>query len=78
METILMSTQERKRLEVFSRVRVGGMTLVEASEILGLSYRQTKRIWSRYQESGDGGLVHLYWFSGTTSNRVFELATGWW
>ena len=37
METILMSTQERKRLEVFSRVRVGGMTLVEASEILGLS-----------------------------------------
>ena len=67
METILMSTQERKRLEVFSRVRVGGMTLVEASELLGLSYRQTKRIWSRYQESGDGGLVHRG--RGRSSNR---------
>ncbi|MCA9124927.1 MAG: hypothetical protein H6823_11695 [Planctomycetaceae bacterium] len=43
METISMSLQERKRLEVFSRVRLGAMTLVEASELLRLSYRQTKR-----------------------------------
>jgi len=30
METISMSLQERQRLEVFSRVRLGEMTLVEA------------------------------------------------
>ncbi|MGD0897941.1 MAG: ISNCY family transposase [Thermoguttaceae bacterium] len=53
-----MSRKERKRLEAFSRVKTGGMTLVEASERLGLSYRQTKRAWSRYQSEGDAGLVH--------------------
>ena len=58
METISMSRKERKRLEAFSRVKMGGMTLVEASELLGLSYRQTKRAWSRYQSEGDAGLVH--------------------
>jgi hypothetical protein len=58
MGTILMSRKERKRLEAFSRVKTGGMTLVEAGELLGLSYRQTKRTWSRYQSEGDAGLVH--------------------
>jgi hypothetical protein len=42
---ISMSRKERKRLEAFSRVMLGGMTLVEASDLLGLSYRQTKRAW---------------------------------
>jgi transposase len=58
MEMILMSRKERKRLEAFSRVKMGGMTLVEASELLGLSYRQAKRAWSRYLGEGDAGLVH--------------------
>ena len=40
MGIISMSRKERKRLEAFSRVKLGGMTLVEASELLGLSYRQ--------------------------------------
>ena len=55
METIPMSLQERKRLEGFSRVRLEEMTLVEASKLLALSYRQTKRVWSRYQAVGDAG-----------------------
>src|SRR5688572_9817916 len=67
METIQMSLQERKRLEVFSRVHLGEMTLVEASELLGLSYRQTKRVWGRYQSAGDTGLVHRG--RGRVSNR---------
>lgn len=58
MGTFSMSRKERKRLEAFSRVKLGGMTLVEASERLRLSYRQTKRSWSRYQSEGDAGLVH--------------------
>jgi len=58
MERILMSVQERRRLEVFSRIQSGEVRLVEASELLGLSYRQTKRVWSRYREQGDAGLVH--------------------
>ena len=62
-----MSRKERKRLEAFSRVAVGGVTLVEASELLGLSYRQTKRAWSRYQSEGDAGLVHR--LRGRAPNR---------
>jgi len=67
MGTISMSRKERKRLEAFSRVKLGGMTLVEASELLGLSYRQTKRAWSRYQSEGDVGLVHR--LRGRAPNR---------
>ncbi len=67
MGTISMSRKERKRLEAFSRVKTGGMTLVEASELLRLSYRQTKRAWSRYQSEGDAGLVHR--LRGRAPNR---------
>ena len=62
-----MSRKERKRLEALSRVEAGGLTLVAASELLGLSYRQTKRAWSRYRAQGDAGLVHR--LRGRASNR---------
>jgi hypothetical protein len=32
--------------------------LVQASELMGVCYRQSKRIWKRYQAEGDAGLVH--------------------
>lgn len=67
METISMSRKERKRLEAFSRVQAGALTLVAAGELLGLSYRQTKRSWSRYRSQGDAGLVHG--LRGRASNR---------
>jgi transposase len=71
METILMSRRERHRLEVFSRVRRGEITLVKASELLGISYRQTKRCFGRYQKEGDKGLVHR--LRGQPSNRQTEV-----
>lgn len=67
METISMSRKERKRLEALSRVKSGDLTLVAAGELLGLSYRQAKRAWSRYQSQGDAGLVHR--LRGRPSNR---------
>jgi transposase len=67
METILMSRKERKRLEAFGRVKAGDLTLTAAGDLLGLSYRQTKRAWSRYQSQGDAGLVHG--LRGRASNR---------
>ena len=39
-------------------VKAGELTLVQAAGLTGLSYRQTKRVWRRYQEQGDEGLVH--------------------
>jgi transposase len=53
-----MSTQERQRLQVVSAVSSGGMSLRAASEVLGLSYRQMKRVMGRYRSHGDAGLVH--------------------
>lgn len=70
METFLMSDRERGRLKVLSRVGEGAMTLVEASEVLGVSYRQVKRVWARYQAEGDRGLVHR--LRGRASNRQSE------
>lgn len=67
MEPIQMSGKERARLAVFGRVRAGDVTLVKASALLGLSYRQTKRSWSRYREEGDVALVHG--LRGKASNR---------
>lgn len=58
MEILEMSRRERKRLEVMSQVKAGRLRLSTASELLGISYRQAKRIWRRYQSAGDSGLVH--------------------
>jgi len=34
------------------------LTLVAAAGLMGVCYRQSKRIWQRYQAAGDAGLVH--------------------
>jgi len=70
METISMNRRERHRLEVFSRVRRGEITLAKASELLGLSYRQSMRCFGRYRREGDRGLVHR--LRGRPSNRRAE------
>jgi transposase-like protein len=41
--------------------------LVEVAKLIQLSYRQTKRIWSRYRQKGDGALAHRG--RGRASNR---------
>ena len=53
-----MSKRERERLAIMAGVKRKELTLVQASEVLSLSYRQTKRVWRRYQKQGDAGLVH--------------------
>jgi transposase len=59
METTLrMSMKERMRLEIFSRVKRGGISLGKAALLARVSRRQAKRIWRRYRLEGDAGLVH--------------------
>src|SRR5207245_9064736 len=43
---------------VLGRGRRGEVTLVKAREIVGLGYRQMKRLWTRYRQEGDRGVVH--------------------
>ena len=67
MATLRMSVKERRRLELFGKVKRKEMKLRKAAELLGLGYRQAKRSYARYLESGDGGLVHR--LRGRPSNR---------
>jgi hypothetical protein len=53
-----MSEKEVRKAGVLSRVKAEDLTQVEASEILGLCYRQTKRLYRRFFELGAEGLVH--------------------
>jgi len=53
-----MSRKERNRLTIMVGIKSQELTLVQAAELLGLGYRQTKRVWRRYQAEGDAGLVH--------------------
>jgi hypothetical protein len=67
METLRMSVKERRRLEVLSRVKSRELSLVKAAEVLAISYRQAKRLWARFQDQGDAGLLHR--LRGRASNR---------
>jgi hypothetical protein len=62
-----MSARERIRLEAFARVKRGELTVVQASELVGLSLRQARRVWQRFKKKGDAGLVHR--LRGRPSNR---------
>jgi len=58
MATLKMSDKERKRLVVMHQVRAGKLSVALAAPVLGLSYRQAKRVWKRFRQRGDRGLVH--------------------
>jgi transposase len=53
-----MSKRELGRVEVLARVRSGQLKVVDAGRMLGVSYRQAKRLWKRYREEGAAGLRH--------------------
>jgi hypothetical protein len=53
-----MSGKERKRMTIMTGVKEQELTLVAAAGLMGVCYRQSKRIWRRYQADGDAGLVH--------------------
>src|SRR5215470_12013886 len=65
---LTMSSRERERLKLFDRVKRGEWSLREVAAICGLSYRQTRRLYKRYREVGDRGLVHQG--RGRRSNRA--------
>jgi len=53
-----MSRKERTRLVILAGVKAAEVTLVAAADLMGVCYRQAKRLWRRYQNHGDAGLVH--------------------
>jgi transposase len=63
-----MSSRELRRVEVLARVKSMELKLKEAACLLKVSYRQTKRLWRRYQEEGAASLKHGS--AGRRSNRA--------
>ena len=63
-----MSEEEVRRAGVLKRVKAGELSQVEAAEILGLSYRQVKRLYRRFRKLGMKALVHGN--AGRRSNRA--------
>jgi len=53
--SLAMSQKECSRLVVISRVREKARTIREASEVMGISYRQGRRIYKRYKKEGIKG-----------------------
>ena len=69
---LLMSRKELHRKSVLELAVAKRITLVEASKRMHLSYRQTLRVFERFVNEGDAGLVHRR--RGRSSNRAHPAA----
>jgi len=58
MGRIGMSRRELRRVEVLARVKSKELKVGDAASLVGVSYRQAKRLWKRYREEGAQGLKH--------------------
>lgn len=56
-KTLTMSTKELSRLEVMQRLKDKRLIQKEAATVLGLSIRQIKRLWQKYQKQDAKGLI---------------------
>jgi len=63
-----MSRRELRRVEVLARVQAEELKLIDAASLMGVSYRQAKRIGKRYREEGAEGLKHRS--AGRRSSRA--------
>jgi len=69
-DKLIMNKKERERKVIMSGYGEGRYTLIEAAERMLVSYRQAKRIWSRYNKNNDIGLVHKS--RGRSSTRALD------
>ena len=75
MGRIEMSKEELRKVEVLARVKSGALRVKDAAALLGLSYRQAKRLWKRYRQEGAGGMKHRS--AGQRSNRAYAASLPW-
>ena len=65
-----MSKRELRRVEVLARVRSKQLRIVDAGRLMHVTYRQAKRLWSRYRVEGAAGLKHRS--AGRPSHRAYD------
>ena len=74
-----MSQKERTRVGVMKQVKAGQLSVVAAADLMEVSYRQAKRVWRRYRDLGDAGLVHLgRGKAGAIGARMPRSESGYW
>jgi transposase len=70
-ENLTMSQKERDRIKILARVKAKEMSCRLAADALGLTERQLYRVFQRYKDEGDRGVVHR--LRGTRgSNRSYS------
>jgi molybdenum-dependent DNA-binding transcriptional regulator ModE len=65
-----MSRKDCRKVQILSRVKEKIITIRRAGELLGVSYRQAKRLWKRYRDEGEKGVIHRA--RGAISNNHLE------
>jgi transposase len=65
-----MSKEELRRVGVLARVKSKELRVADAAVLLGVCYRQAKRLWQRYREEGAAGLKHGS--AGQPSHRAYD------
>lgn len=68
-----MSVRELRRVEVLGRVKAGSLAIVGAATLMGVSYRQAKRLWRVFKRGGAKALRHGQ--AGRASNRGIAAKT---
>lgn len=58
MGTITLSDNQQRRAEILSRLREGGLSIEQASRLLGVSERHARRLLGRYIRDGLPSVVH--------------------
>lgn len=54
---LAMTIREADRYTLMKQIESQKITIKEASQVLGISYRQARRLWQRYQREGPKGLI---------------------
>ena len=57
-EKLFVTQRQLHKWRIMGLVEVGKITLKEAGEKIGVSYRQAKRLWKAVKETGAKGLIH--------------------
>jgi len=66
-DIIMMRQEELRRLHILKKLRARLISEKDASALIGVSRRQTRRLIRRVEEEGDKGVIHR--LRGSVSNR---------
>lgn len=69
-DVIIMSPEESRRVSVINQAIEELITQKDAAKVIGLSYRQTKRLVAKVRKEGNRGIIHK--LRGKSGNRGID------